>query len=108
MDIVNRTWGKYEVLQLDYDCKVKKLTINPYKQISKQYHMHRSEHWLVTKGEATVYLEGVFYSLVKGESIDIPQTSIHYIANETDGPLTIIETQLGTYFGEDDIVRVND
>jgi len=67
MDIVNRIWGKFEVLQLDHDCKVKKLTINPYKQISKQYHMHRSEHWLITKGEATVYLDGVFYSLVKGK-----------------------------------------
>ena len=41
-------------------------------------------------------------------SIDIPRKSKHYIHNDTDTPLIIIETQLGTYFGEDDIVRIDD
>ena len=41
-------------------------------------------------------------------SIDIPKKSKHYIQNKTKDPLVIIETQLGTYFGEDDIIRLDD
>ena len=41
-------------------------------------------------------------------SIDIPVKSKHYVENKTDKPLVIIETQLGSYFGEDDIIRLDD
>ena len=73
-----------------------------------QYHKHRSEHWLVVKGEATVFLNGKLSILLSGESIDIPVGHQHYIENKTKKPLIIIETQLGTYFGEDDIIRLDD
>jgi mannose-6-phosphate isomerase len=43
-----------------------------------------------------------------GESVDIPLECAHRIANEGDTDVVLIEVQRGTYFGEDDIVRLED
>ena len=82
--------------------------MKPKKRLSLQYHKLRSEHWLIVKGTATIYLDGKILKLSIGMSIDIPKKSKHYIHNETNEYLIIIETQLGTYFGEDDIIRLDD
>ena len=89
-------------------CKVKKITVNSKKRLSLQYHNFRSEHWLVVAGKANVHLDNKELILNPGESIDVPQKSLHYIENKQDIDLIIIETQLGSYFGEDDIVRLDD
>jgi mannose-6-phosphate isomerase-like protein (cupin superfamily) len=34
--------------------------------------------------------------------------SVHRLANKGATPLELIEVQTGTYFGEDDIVRLDD
>lgn len=103
-----RPWGYFENLYEDQFCKVKRIVVNPKKRLSLQYHIHRSEHWLVTKGVACVFLDKKIKTLKTGMSIDIPKKSKHYIHNKTKTPLVIIETQLGTYFGEDDIIRLDD
>ena len=104
----NRPWGKFQNLLNDENCKVKRIEVTPKRRLSLQYHNFRSEHWLIVKGTATVYLDGKLLKLSVGMSIDIPRKSHHYIHNETSKNLIIIETQLGTYFGEDDIVRLQD
>ena len=104
----NRPWGKFENLFDDMYCKVKRLIVNPQKRLSLQYHNFRSEHWLVVNGTATVYLDGKHLTLTKGQSIDVPLKSPHYIENKEKKDLIIIETQLGSYFGEDDIIRLDD
>jgi len=104
----NRPWGKFDVLLNAIDCKVKKLTIYPNKRLSLQYHNHRSEHWLVVKGTAYIHLEGIAFEVKKGNSIDIKKGEKHFIANNEDEDLIIIEIQMGDYFGEDDIVRIDD
>ena len=106
--IEQRPWGKFEVLLNDQNCKVKKLTISPHKRLSLQYHNHRSEHWLIIKGKAHIYLDGKQIEANPGQSIDIPLQSKHYVQNKSSHELVIIETQLGSYFGEDDIVRIDD
>ena len=103
-----RPWGYFENLYEDHFCKVKRIVVNPNQRLSLQYHLHRSEHWLVTKGVASVFLDEKIKTLKTGMSIDIPKKSKHYIHNKTKTPLIIIETQLGTYFGEDDIIRLDD
>ena len=104
----NRPWGKFFNLYVSEHCKVKKIIVFPQKRLSLQYHNYRSEHWLVVSGKATIYLDGKISKLKVGMSIDIPKKSQHYIHNETKKELIIIETQLGTYFGEDDIIRIDD
>tara|TARA_R100001126_G_scaffold102720_1_gene88586 strand:+ start:2909 stop:3274 length:366 start_codon:yes stop_codon:yes gene_type:complete len=107
--MVIKPWGSYKVLLTQPYCKVKKLVINPKQKLSYQYHDKRSEVWTVVRGEATIILddEKVFRSY--GETIKIPQGAKHRIINEDEYKhLEIIEVQHGTYFGEDDIVRIED
>ncbi|MEC8673696.1 MAG: mannose-1-phosphate guanylyltransferase/mannose-6-phosphate isomerase [Pseudomonadota bacterium] len=103
-----RPWGMFENL-LDSDaCKVKRLTVDPGQHLSLQYHHRRSEHWVVVQGTATVQLDGERLTLEAGHSIDIPLGAHHALGNDTDQPVIVIEVQMGSYFGEDDIVRVSD
>ena len=104
-----RPWGNYTVLDDDEpDHKVKRMVVHPGKRLSYQRHSKRAEHWFIVSGEARVTLDGVDIELVAGQAIDIPQGSAHRIANEGSTDLVFVEVQHGTYFGEDDIVRLED
>ena len=104
-----RPWGNYTVLSDDApDHKVKRLVVHPGKRLSYQRHAKRAEHWFIVSGNARVTLDGAVIDLQPGEAIDIPQGSAHRIANEGSSDLVFVEVQHGTYFGEDDIVRLED
>jgi len=103
-----RPWGQFEVLSEVDNHKVKRLTVTPGGQLSRQYHNHREEHWVIVSGNATVELDGVVTTMGPGESCDVPVGCVHRLGNETDAPLVLIEVQTGRYLGEDDIVRLVD
>ena len=104
-----RPWGNYTVLDDDAsDHKVKRMVVHPGKRLSYQRHSKRAEHWFIVSGDATVTLDGKQIELHPGESIDIPLEGAHRIGNEGDTDVVFIEVQRGTYFGEDDIVRLED
>ena len=103
-----RPWGKFENIFTSKTIKIKKITVNPLSKLSKQFHNFRSEHWFIIKGNAIVYKDGEINTLKKGDSVDIPKKSIHYIENKTKNNLIFIEIQMGEYFGEDDIIRIDD
>jgi mannose-6-phosphate isomerase len=104
-----RPWGDYTVLDDGApDHKVKRLVVHPGKRLSYQRHSKRAEHWFIVSGTARVTLDGTLTELHAGQSIDIPRESAHRIANEGDTDVVLIEVQHGTYFGEDDIVRLED
>ncbi len=104
-----RPWGSYTVLDDDApDHKVKRLVVHPGKRLSYQRHSRRAEHWFIVSGTAKVTLDGTVTELHAGESIDIPLEGAHRVANEGDTDVVLIEVQHGSYFGEDDIVRLED
>jgi mannose-6-phosphate isomerase len=104
-----RPWGSYTVLSDDApDHKVKRLVVHPGKRLSYQRHSQRAEHWFIVSGTATVTLDGNVTKVHTGQSIDIPLESAHRVANEGDADVVLIEVQQGAYFGEDDIVRLED
>lgn len=105
---VQRPWGSYTVLEDADDCKVKRLTVKPGGVLSLQYHHRRSEHWTVVGGTAKVRIGEDEFLLERGQSVHIPQGSLHRLENPTDRDLHLIEVQCGDYFGEDDIVRLED
>lgn len=107
-EIDHRPWGSYYVLDEGEDFKVKRLEVLPKKRLSYQKHARRSEHWFVIRGIAKVTLNGVENLVKKGESVDIPVGTAHRVENPEDELLVFIETQTGDYFGEDDIVRLED
>jgi mannose-6-phosphate isomerase-like protein (cupin superfamily) len=105
----SRPWGFYEVLSDDRaDHKVKRITVWPGKRLSLQYHRRRAEHWIVVAGRALVTVNGNEVVLSPGQSIDVPLRALHRVESTSDVPLVFIEVQQGEYFGEDDIVRVED
>jgi mannose-6-phosphate isomerase len=104
-----RPWGNYTVLDDDApDHKVKRLVVHPGKRLSYQRHSQRAEHWFIVAGTATVTLDGNVITVPAGQAIDIPLEGAHRVANEGDTDVVLIEVQHGTYFGEDDIVRLED
>tara|TARA_R110000782_G_scaffold86289_1_gene167435 strand:- start:362 stop:742 length:381 start_codon:yes stop_codon:yes gene_type:complete len=103
-----RPWGKYEVLLDNEDVKVKRITVNPNSRLSYQYHEKRREQWIVISGSLTIVLDDEKVFRGPGESIHIPLGAKHRAWNETNDPVVFIEIQTGTYFGEDDIIRVED
>jgi len=103
-----RPWGKYEILLSSDNCKVKKITVNPGGRLSYQYHHKRSEVWTVTSGVATITLDDDIQDYSYGETILIPKGTKHRVENRGEEDLNFIEVQHGSYFGEDDIVRIED
>jgi mannose-1-phosphate guanylyltransferase/mannose-6-phosphate isomerase len=103
-----RPWGGYTVLADEADFKAKKLWVKPSGCLSLQSHQHRAEHWVVIKGVATVTRDAQTLTLQPHEAVFLPQGCKHQLQNLGTEVLEIIETQVGTYFGEDDIVRYAD
>jgi|TARA_B110000967_G_scaffold95026_1_gene97637 mannose-6-phosphate isomerase len=103
-----RPWGAYEVLHDTSEAKVKIIEVEPGQRLSYQYHTKRKEQWTVIYGELTIILDDEKVFRKAGESIKIPLGAKHRAWNETDKPVRFIEVQTGTYFGEDDIVRLED
>jgi mannose-6-phosphate isomerase-like protein (cupin superfamily) len=108
MEKDERPWGNYQVLLDDKACKVKKITVYPKKRLSLQRHKYRREHWYMLGDGAKVVLDQKELLLEAHQSVDIPLGAIHRIENTGEENLQFIETQTGSYFGEDDIERFED
>tara|TARA_R110000744_G_scaffold30351_2_gene71906 strand:- start:8458 stop:8814 length:357 start_codon:yes stop_codon:yes gene_type:complete len=106
--IEERPWGNFEILLDSKDCKVKQITVKPSGRLSYQYHNHRSEVWTIVSGVATVTLDGKISHYIYGETILIPRGVLHRVENKDLDDLIFIEVQHGSYFGEDDIIRIKD
>jgi mannose-1-phosphate guanylyltransferase / mannose-6-phosphate isomerase len=105
---IYRPWGYYQDVDLAERYRVKRIVVKPGSKLSSQKHFHRSEHWVVVKGTAEVTLGDATKSVHENESVYIPLEGIHRLANPGRIPLELIEVQVGSYLGEDDIVRFDD
>ena len=105
---VHRPWGTYTVLEESDKYKIKRIVVKPGKRLSLQKHFHRSEHWVVVSGTATVTVGKETKIVRPNESTYIKAGEEHRLANEGKIPVVLIEVQVGEYVGEDDIVRIED
>jgi mannose-1-phosphate guanylyltransferase len=105
---VSRPWGTYTVLHEADGFKIKRIEVNPGGCLSLQIHQHRSEHWVVISGKATVINGDHEINLEENQSTFIPPRQKHRLSNSTNKPLVLIEVQTGNYLGEDDIERFED
>lgn len=105
-----RPWGYYKVLDGDdlSEYKVKRIYVEPNHKLSLQSHVKRKEYWIVIRGEGKAVNNNKEQNIIKGDVIIIEPQSIHRLINDSLNPLEIIEVQLGSYLGEDDIIRYND
>jgi mannose-6-phosphate isomerase len=104
----NRPWGTYTVLAEGKGFKVKTIEVRPAQRLSYQKHSRRSEHWFVVAGEGVVTLDGSNIDVRRGDAVDVACGIAHRIQNTGPAPLVFVEVQHGDYFGEDDIVRLDD
>ncbi len=105
---IHRPWGKYLSIDLDTRHQVKRITVKPGGVLSLQKHHHRAEHWVVVRGTAEVTRDDETIIVHENESIYLPIGCVHRMANPRRIPLDIIEVQVGSYLGEDDIIRIED
>mgnify|MGYP001464613232 CR=1 FL=1 len=105
---VNRPWGTFDSIDSGERFQVKRITVKPGGRLSLQRHEKRAEHWVVIKGTAKVTRGKDVFVLKENESTFIPIGVIHRLENPGTDSLEIIEVQTGTYFGEDDIYRLED
>ena len=103
-----RPWGYYEILLDEPYCKVKRIVVKPNQRLSYQYHGKRQDAWTVVSGVATITIDGETKNYNAGETVLIPLGAKHRMANEKSEDMIIVEVQTGTYFGEDDIIRIED
>lgn len=106
---VHRPWGSYTVLEETANFKIKRICVHPRSSLSLQVHQHRSEHWVVISGCAQVINGEKNLLLHMNQSTYIPAGNKHRLSNLSDSEnLVIIEVQVGSYLGEDDIQRFED
>ena len=115
LEIGYRPWWVYYVLEDEALFKVKKIIVQPGFRLSLQSHEHRSEHWTVVSGIATIDIRSPEYASIEqlrilktNESCYIPCGHIHRLINTSTEPMVLIEVQCGDYMGEDDIRRYED
>jgi mannose-1-phosphate guanylyltransferase len=104
----HRPWGKYTVLEDSEGYKIKRIEVKAKGRLSLQRHKHRNEHWVVVSGSATVTIDDKTFILHQNESTYIKAGQVHRLLNDTNETLIIIESQVGSYTGEDDIERLED
>ena len=103
-----RPWGRFFVLHDEPKYKLKRNEVNPGERLSYQYHLKRSETWIIVEGVGTITLDGEVKDYHSGQTILIPQGTKHRIENKGLKKVVFIEVQTGSYFGEDDIIRIED
>ena len=103
-----RPWGRYYVIHDETEYKLKRIEVDPGGRLSYQFHYKRSEAWTIVEGVGTITLDGTTKDYKPGQTILIPQGAKHRIQNTTNAKVIFIEVQTGSYFGEDDIVRIED
>ena len=103
-----RPWGRFFVLHDELNYKLKRIEVDPGGRLSYQYHHKRSESWTIVEGIGTITINEKTLDYNIGQTIVIPQGTKHRIENNTQNKVVFIEVQTGSYFGEDDIVRIED
>jgi mannose-1-phosphate guanylyltransferase/mannose-6-phosphate isomerase len=105
---VHRPWGTYTLLGEENGFKIKRVEVHPGASLSLQSHQFRSEHWVVVSGEALIINNDQEILIKKNESTYIPAGSLHRLCNPGKLTCVIVEVQVGSYLGEDDIERFDD
>ena len=104
----HRPWGWFESLAMGDCFQVKRICVKPGAALSLQSHKHRSEHWIVVEGAAMVTIDDEVKLVTEGQSVFVPIGAKHRMENPGELPMLLIEVQIGTYLGEDDIIRYED
>ncbi len=105
---VHCPWGSYQIVDAGEGFQVKRMVVAPKGHLVLQKHRFRSEHWIVVRGTATVTVDETVGRFGRNDHIFIPLGAAHRLENDGTEPLELIEIQNGSYFGEDDVIRIDE
>lgn len=106
--IYKRPWGSYQTLKLSENFQVKLIQVNPKQRLSLQKHLKRKEHWIIVQGIAKITVGKIIKKYKTNDYVYIPMKAMHRIENPSKELLIFVEVQIGSYLGEDDIIRYED
>ena len=108
-EIYLRPWGFYKTTVLNEYFQAKIISVEPNKKLSLQSHNCREEYWIVVHGYGQVQIGDSIKNVECGSSLFIPKGCKHRLINLSKSESLIIsEIQIGSYLGEDDIIRYED
>ena len=108
-EIYERPWGFYKTTVLNDSMQSKVISVRPNSQLSLQMHQRREEHWIIVKGVGQARIGDSTIYVCPGTYLFIPKGTKHRLTNTSnEETLIVVEVQMGTYFGEDDIIRIED
>ena len=88
-----KSWGSYEVLDVDKESLTIKVTLNAGHKMNYHSHAHRDEVWVVTEGKGKTIVDGMEQNVSAGDVIAIQAGCRHTVIAETT--LKLVEIQLG-------------
>ena len=104
---VDKPWGRFEQYTHNLPSTVKIITVAPGGTLSRQYHDHRDELWVILDRGAQVQLGEEVLEPEAGEKIFIPRGTVHRLSTAGESEVRILEISFGE-FDEEDIVRLDD
>lgn len=88
-----KSWGSYEVLDVDKTHLTIKVTLNAGSRMNYHSHDYRDEVWVVTEGSGKTIVDGMEQNVSTGDVIAIQAGCRHTVIAETI--LKLVEIQLG-------------
>jgi mannose-6-phosphate isomerase-like protein (cupin superfamily) len=105
--VVERPWGQFQQFVSNEAVTVKIITVEPGHRLSLQTHDHRGEMWQVLDVPIEVSVGERTWSAEPGETVWVPCSTVHRMANKSDQAGRLLEIAFGD-FDEADIVRLED
>ena len=107
IEVSERPWGQFEKFVENQRVTVKIITVQPGQRLSLQRHDHRTEMWRALDQPVTAEIDGELRTLQAGETVLVPQGSVHRLGNGGEQPARLLEIAFGE-FDEADIERLED
>lgn len=100
-----KSWGNFQIIDVAEGSLTIKVTLNPGHSMNYHSHEQRDEVWTITKGLATVIIDGMQRAVRPGDVITMPSGCKHTIIADTQ--VEVIEVQLGKELSIRDKIKYN-
>ena len=108
MQVIDKPWGKEEILAIQNDYVVKRLTMMSGKRCSRQYHKYKTETIYVIRGILRLHIGDDILRLYQGESVTILPGIIHRMEGPNcGGGISVVYLECSTT-ELDDVIRVEE
>lgn len=100
-----KSWGSYQVIDVDEESQTVKVTLNPGHKMNYHSHERRDEVWVVTSGIGKTVVDGMEKNIKQGDVITMQAGCKHTVIANTE--LKLVEVQLGKDIDVKDKIKYN-